>query len=206
MLNFLKRALTPASSSPAVAELSSTQGGFLSPTSYREAEASIPSVIACADLIVNSITNMPVRLVRYEGTRAENVDDHPILKMLREPAPHLNGFADLLAVCYRSLIAYGNAAIVIDDATQRLVPIPWTHCSISSIGSDKMRYSISMPYTGKTRLYTAGQVIHLRTNATDDGGYYGKAPMQRAFRAVGLSRTIEESTTCLLYTSPSPRD
>ena len=135
MFNFLKRALTPASS-PAVTELPSTQGGFLSPLSYREAESYIPTVVACCDLVVNSVTNLPVRLVRYEGTKALVVDDHPILKLLKNPAPHLNGFADLISVCCRSLIAYGNAAIVV-DSSNTLIPIPWTHCSISSIGSDK---------------------------------------------------------------------
>ena len=196
MFKFLKRMLTtPASSSPAENELAAVQSDFLSPLSYREAESAIPTVVACADLLLNSVSSLPVRILRYEGTKAEVIDDHPILNLLREPAPHLNGFADLISVCMRSLIAYGNAIIIIDDATQKLVPIPWTYCSLNNVGSEDMRYSISRPYIGKSKIYTADQIIHLRTNISDDGGFSGRAPLARAFRAVGLAQTIEQATT-----------
>lgn len=190
---FKRQASTPRSG---YAENISALQSQLTPIDFLEAENYLPTVVACVDLIVNSMASLPVRVVRKEATSKTVIDDHPILRALRNPPRHLSGWGDVMRVTIRSLLAYGNAVIVIDnDDDQRvtLEPVPWPYCSITSLSASQLEYQITRPYRSGSMRYPQSQVIHIRTHS-DDGGVYGRSVLERGGASVALVKLIEQAT------------
>lgn len=168
----------------------------LSPIGFLDAENYLPTVVACIDLIVNSVSALPVRVCRKEATLKTVVDDHPLLRALRSPNRHLSGFSDVMRVTVRSLLAYGNAIIVVDnddDMRVTIDPVPWPYCSITNLSATQLEYQVSRPYRGPSMRYPASQIIHLKTH-TDDGGIYGRSVLERGGASVALVKLIEQAT------------
>ena len=202
MFKFLKRRSVEqrqATSSLYVQNISALQDTQLTPISALQAESVIPPLCACVDLIANTIASTPLHVVRFqEESRRQIVPDHMLMDVFRSPAPHLTGISELLRIVMRSLLLFGNSVIVIDgeDGEVTLDPIPWPYCGIVNLSEERLTYQISRPYRGKARLYQANRIIHLKINS-DDGGIYGRSPLQRAGASFALVQQVERSTFSL---------
>lgn len=176
-----------------VDQLSSLSYDYLTPLSFRDSESYLPTVIACIDLICNSLGSLPVKIVRFDGKRREVLDDHYLIPILTNPNPQLNGFGELMRIACRQLLAYGNAIIVIErkDGEVRLTPVPWGYCTVPFKENPDVYY-INWPNNEQLTL-PPSQVIHVRL-ASDDGGYIGKPPLARASANVALVKLIEQAT------------
>ena len=168
----------------------------LSPIGFLDAENYLPTVVACIDLITQSIASLPVRVCRREATSRVVVTDHPITRALRNPGRHQAGFSDLMRTAVRSLLAYGNGIIVIDNDDNMQVTleaIPWVYCSITNLSAPQLEYQVSRPHRSGSMRYPASQIIHLKTHS-DDGGVYGRSVLERGGASVALVKLIEQAT------------
>ena len=194
MYEWLKRIFeTRQSVTTPVDQLASLSYDYLTPLNFKESEAYLPTVIACIDLICNSLGSLPVKVCRYDGKRKEVLDDHFLVPILNNPNPKLNGFGELMRIACRQLLAYGNAIIIIDrqDGEVRLTPVPWGYCTVPYRENPDV-YRISWPENEQVTL-PPSRVIHVRL-ASDDGGYIGKPPLARGSSNVALIKLIEQAT------------
>ena len=117
MLNWLKSKLTTRQATPpAEQQLAAIAGvgDFITPLTYKDAESSLPAVVACVEYITNSLSSLKMQLVRREGSSKEVIYDHPIANLIRNPHPQLMGTTELLSCSMLDLLAYGNSIITID--------------------------------------------------------------------------------------------
>ena len=84
---FEKRQATAGDQLAAIAGISD----FTTPLSVRESESYIPWVLACVDFIAKSVSSLPVRLCRRQGTEKEVIEDHAVAELLKNPHPRLDG-------------------------------------------------------------------------------------------------------------------
>lgn len=194
MFKWLKRKFeTRQAITTPVDQLSSLSYDYLTPLSFKDSESYLPTVIACIDLICNSLGSLPVKIVRFEGKRREVLDNHYLMPILTNPNPQLNGFGELMRISCRQLLAFGNAIIVIErkDGEVRLTPVPWGYCTVPYRDNPDVYY-INWPNNERLAL-PPSQVIHVRL-ASDDGGYIGKPPLARGGSNVALIKLIEQAT------------
>jgi phage portal protein BeeE len=77
---------------------------------YLEAIGLFPWVTACVDAIAKAAASIPVKLVRGRGDDAEEIDDHPILDLLRDPNDDQGQF-EFLYSCHQHLGFTGESMI-----------------------------------------------------------------------------------------------
>ena len=198
MLKWLKEKLTTRQAPAAEQQLAAISGvgDFLTPLSYKDAESSLPAVVACVEYIVSSLSSLKMQLVRRDGSSKEIIYDHPIAELLRDPHPQLMGSSELLSLSMMDLLAYGNSIITIDtiDGKPVLSPIPWGYitCPYREYSAG---YRVTYPGQDSVAL-PSSRVIHLRIGAVD-GGFIGRPILGRSQEAVSLAKLVEKSTRSL---------
>ena len=173
-------------------------GDFLTPISWRQAESSLPAVVACVEYIVSSLSSLKMQVVRRDEASKEIIYDHPIAELIRDPNPQFMGTSELLALSMMDLLAYGNSVITIDsmDDTPVLTPIPWSYVSSPPYrSSPDTGYRITYG-TQDSVAVPRSRIIHLRVGATD-GGWIGRPILGRSQEAVALAKLVEQSTKAL---------
>lgn len=198
MLKWLKDKLTTRQAPPAEQQLAAIAGigDFLTPLSYKDAESSLPAVVACVEYIVSSLSSLKLQLVRRDGSSKEIIYDHPIAELIRNPHPQLMGTTELLSLSVLDLLAFGNSVITIDtmDGQPVLTPIPWGYISCP-YREYSAGYRVTYPGQDSVAL-PSSRVIHLRIGAVD-GGFIGRPILGRSAEAVSLAKLVEKSTRSL---------
>ena len=197
MFNFLKK-LTTRQAPVAEQQLASIAGigDFMTPLSNKDAESSLPAVVACVEYIVSSLSSLKMQVVRRDGSSKEIVYDHSVAELIRDPHPQLMGTSELLALSMLDLLAYGNSIITIDtmDGMPVLTPIPWGYvtCPYREYSAG---YRVTYPGQDSVAV-PASRVIHIRIGAVD-GGFIGRPILGRSQDSVTLAKLVEKSTRSL---------
>ena len=175
---------------------------YLSPLTFKEAESYLPTVMGCIDLISNTLATLPVKVLRYDGTRKEVLNNHWLNPLLNNPNRYQNRFGEYIRYCCRQLLAYGNSITLITTTNGRatLEPIPWQYVQ-SPYRENPDTYVVSWPGAERV-IVPPSQIVHVRL-ASDDS-YIGKSPLQRAGNATALAKIVEQATQGIWRNSCKP--
>ena len=136
-----------------------------SAASYETLYKSQPFVYAVINKRMNAIARLPIHsYVLGENDNRERVTNHPLVRLLRRPAPRLTEW-QMKAHASRSLDVHGNALYLkIREAgagspVAELYPIPWANVTVYSDDSGPIEYQISL--SGPTLAVSPEEVWHI---------------------------------------------
>ncbi|QQN74820.1 phage portal protein [Croceicoccus sp. YJ47] len=158
--------------------------GYYAGLNARAAE-NLSSVLACVNVIGESLGYIPALVYRREGTARVEVPAHPLLKLVRYGVNDGMTWPDFVShlVCSTLLTGNGLAEIIRNGNGQLagLVYIPWGNVTVAELSSGRLAYDVG-DGRGKVRRLLQGEVLHLR-DRTDDG-LIGRSRLSRAADAV----------------------
>lgn len=164
--------------------------GYHAGVSARFAENNA-TVLACVNLIGESMGSLPVIVYRREGDARVEVPGHPLAALVRTGANPSMTWPDTISHVVASALLTGNGLMEIvrgsDGQLASLAYIPWGNVTVAELSSGRLAYDVS-DGRGNTRRLLASEVIHLR-DRTDDGKI-GRSRLSRAadaFEAVNLA-------------------
>ncbi|MGX8940531.1 phage portal protein [Symbiopectobacterium sp. Eva_TO] len=166
----------------------SASGEYVSPTTAE----SLPAVMNAVTVISEAVAAMPCYLYRvthHDGQEArEWLSDHPVDYLLNEAPNDCQTAYQFKRTLMRHCLLNGNAYAVIewgkDGQPKSLHPYPPQAVTVNQIGDHRYAYTVTEPYSGKSRTYLQHEVLHLRY-ATDDG-FMGRSPITQCRETLGL--------------------
>jgi HK97 family phage portal protein len=188
-----------------ITELSGTRS--ISP---RLAE-NLSTVLGCVGAISGAIASLPVWVYRRTPNGRELVEDHPIMRLVRNGPNQYQTWPDFLEWWTASTLLRGNglAEITRDSAGQvkELSPIPWEHASVSLLPSGRLAYDVTRIQatyggTGQIRRLLDGEVTHLRDRSDD--GLLGRSRLQRAASVVSVGLAVQEHAAAMFENQATP--
>jgi len=145
----------------------------------------VPAYAACVRILSDSIAQMPLRLRRKTDDGAEDVTDHPTIRVLRDPDPKrpaLTGQALIKGVT-QSMVIHGNGyleQVRVNRGAKlfSLKPIAPERVQLCLDDMDEIVYRVdaSTIMAGKTRQQRelkAPDILHFRGTYADSEGYLG---------------------------------
>lgn len=153
---------------------------------------SLPAVMNAISVISEAVATMPCFLykVRHKDGQEERewLSNHAVDFLLNENPNEVQTAYQFKRTMMRHCLLSGNAYAVIkwglDGQPQSLYPYAPGFVVPERIGDRKFRYTITEPYTGKSRAYLQEEILHLRY-ATEDG-FLGRSPITICREALGL--------------------
>ena len=144
------------------------------------------AVCGCIGAISSTLASLPARVYRNVDGGRQEVSNHPVARLIRNPCPHLT-WPDFAEWFVSQTLLFGNGLAVIEyDGAGRPVglhPVPWPFVQVMVLESGRLAYNITqfiMPWGGDglARRYLDSEVLHLRDRSSD--GYLGVSRLARA--------------------------
>lgn len=189
----------------AIAELTGTRA--INP---RLAE-NLSTVLGCVGAISGAISSLPLWVYRRTPNGRELIEDHPIMRLIRNGPNHYQTWPDFVEWWVASTLLRGNglAEIKRDSAGQvvELSPVPWEHASVVLLPSGRLAYDIVAIQsfyggTGQLRRLLDGEVTHLRDRSDD--GLLGRSRLQRAASVVSVGLAVQEHAAAMFENQATP--
>ncbi len=154
--------------------------GYYAGVSARAAE-NLSAVLACTNVIADSLASIPAIVYRRDGDSRVEVADHPLKRLTMLGVSQGMTWPEFLAHLVASTLLTGNGLAEIVRAGNGqlagLEYIPWGRVTVSQLMSGRLAYAVT-DTRGQTRRLLQGEVIHLR-DRTDDG-LIGRSRLSRA--------------------------
>lgn len=149
---------------------------------------SVSAVYACVSAISETTASLPLILFRRDGEDRERATDHPLYSVLHDQANEQQTALEFREWMQASILLRGNAFAKIvrsyDGQVRELLPLAPDRVTVLRVGD-----SIGYDYTdqkGSVHRLLAGEVLHLRHRAGDDG-VLGVSPIAAAREVIGLA-------------------
>ncbi len=165
-----------------------------------------PIVYRAVRLVAQTAASLPFLL--HDG--AKELDDHPLLALLKQPNPH-QGAADFLEALYGHLLVSGNAyveAVEIDGAIRELYALRPDRMSVVP---DASGWPAAFEYAANGRVVRFAQdgegriapILHIREfHPLDD--YYGFPPLEAAQVSLDVHNSANAWNKALLDNAARP--
>lgn len=153
----------------------------------------VTTVLACARVIAEGIAQVPLVLMREDGTTRLPAKDHPLYFLLhRRPNEWMTSFEfrDMMGL---HLVLAGNFYAfksVSGGKVRSLIPFEPGSVSVRRLSDHTLTYRVSMA-DGQTQDVPAEAMWHVRGPSWN--GYLGLEPVALAREAIGLALSTEES-------------
>ena len=147
------------------------------------------AIWACVDVIASAVASLPPRIYRDTGTEREEIKDHALAPLLKQPNPSQT-WPDFMQWKIRQALLFGNALTALEPT--RLQPAPWTGVQPKATRRGLL-FRISTGPRDRPRVRTLGRhrVIHLKD--ISDDGYLGKSRLSRCADALGIIDEVQRS-------------
>ena len=138
------------------------------PKSSLSVLAAFPFPYACCSAISTDLSQVPLKVYRGRGKNAEQLDEHPVLDLLRQPSSRISGIQFRRQI-YTDAVLVGNCYILIAGSNEpmsllRLHPSRVTVSPLQDGQPDKYIYE-----GGSTDAqYDYDQVLHVRSPSWSD--------------------------------------
>lgn len=179
--------------------------------SVRSAE-NLSTVMACVGAIAGGISSLPALIYRNTPDGREEVDDHPVARMIRGGVNERESWPDFLDLWVSNALLLGNglAEIVFDDrgAARELRSQPWDRVTARLLQSRRLAFDVSDPTglygpAGKPRRLLQGEVLHLKDRSDD--GLLGRSRLSRAREAIGTGIATQRFAGAMYKNGATPR-
>jgi HK97 family phage portal protein len=154
-------------------------------------------VLACVRLLAESASVLPLLLYRREADRRDRLEDHPLSRLLRLPAPATTQ-ANLVAQTVGSLAARGNAFWGLfrdaDGALAQVAVLPVDRVKVDLQAGGQPRYVLTDDH-GRQTTHGTRDILHFKGLSTD--GRMGLSPIAQCREALGLATALQQSASAL---------
>lgn len=173
---------------------------------------SLATVMACVGAIAGGIASLPAYVYRATPDGREEVDDHPLARMIRDGVNDRESWPDFLELWTANALLRGNglAEMVVDDrgAVRELRSAPWDRVTARLLPSGRLAFDIRDPTgifgpAGKPRRLLQGDVLHLKDRSDD--GILGRSRLSRAREAVGAGIAVQHFAGAMYRNGATPR-
>lgn len=189
----------------------------IGPTSAGElvttrAAEGLSTVTACVGAIASGIASLPAIVYRLTPEGREEVDGHPLARMIRDGVNDRESWPDFLEAVVANAVARGNglAEIVADDRgrLRGLRSIPWEFVAPRILPSGNLAFDVTDASgiygpAGKPRRLIQGEVLHLKDRSDD--GLLGRSRLSRAREAVGAGLAVQRFAGSMYRNGATPR-
>jgi HK97 family phage portal protein len=160
---------------------------FVSPD---QAVSVLAVAAACIGLISEGLASLPLTVYRkLEDGGREAVESNPLHRLLNDAVNDQMTAFEFRELLGRDLTTYGNAyARIVRDgrgAVQELHYLAHGATGVERLTTGRLRYRYSDPLTGRSSVFLAEEIVHLRVFSKD--GLLGVSPLVRAQGAVSLA-------------------
>lgn len=178
--------------------------GYFAGIAGRNAE-NISPVLACVNLIGDSLGSIPALIYRREGDNRKEYPAHPLAKLVRQGVNPDMTWPEFMAHIMASTLLTGNGlAEIIRGGNGQLAGlryIPWGFVTVSELSSGRLAYDVS-DARGNMRRLLSGEVIHLRDRTND--GMIGVSRLSRAGEALEAVNAANTHARTFLGNGASP--
>jgi len=130
--------------------------------------AAFPFPYACVTAISTDLSQVPIKVTRGRGKKAEQLDDHPILELLRQPSSRISG-AQFRRQIYTDMVLVGNCYILVagNNEPMSLLRLHPSRVTVSPLQDGQPDQYI---YEGGSSPahYDYEQVLHVRSPSWSD--------------------------------------
>jgi HK97 family phage portal protein len=170
------------------------------------------TILACVQAIGGGIASLPALVYRMTPDGREEVDDHPLARMIRDGVNDRESWPDFLEMLVANAVLRGNGlAEIVTDSNGRLRELrsaPWQWVAARAVPSGRLVFDVSDPFgiygpPGHTRRLIPGEVIHLK-DRTDDG-LLGRSRLSRAREVVGTGLALQHFSGAQWRNGATPR-
>lgn len=207
-----RRAETWGTMDPRLAEAlgggESSSGEVVSATSAEN----LSTVMACVGAIAGGIASLPALVYRITPDGREEVDDHPLARMIRDGVNDRESWPDFLELWTSNAALRGNglAEMVTDNrgAVRELRSAPWNRVSPRILPSGRLAFDVTdmaglYAPAGRPRRLLQDEVLHLKDRSDD--GYLGRSRLSRAREAVGAGIAVQRFAGAMYRNGATPR-
>ena len=143
--------------------------GSYDPKASLSALAAFPWPFACVQAISSDLSKLPIKVYRGRGSEAEQLDDHPILRLLEQPSSRV-GSTLFRRQLYTDLVLTGNAFTLIaginePQALLRLHPSRMLVVPLEDGQPSEYEY---ISGGGQPARYSYEQIMHVRAPSWSD--------------------------------------
>lgn len=202
---FEKRSATPPLRGDTVASVA----GVFYPVGPVAAE-NVASVTACCNVIASAIASLPPILYRLRAGNKVEVEDHPLLSLVRQGPNEQSTWFDMIEAWVASMLLFGNGLLAIDrDDTGGLIGlrfIPWSWVTVSRAASGRLLYDVNelgtLGAAGRSYRLLETEVLHLKDRSDD--GLIGRPRLGRAGDAIAAAIVAQATARSFLNNAMMP--
>jgi HK97 family phage portal protein len=171
----------------------------------------LSTVLACVGAISGAISSLPVWVYRRTPNGRELVEDHSIMRLVRNGPNRHQTWPDFLEWWIASTLLRGNGLSEVkrDSSGQvrELIPVPWEHASVVLLPSGRLAFDITEIHsiyggTGRMRRLFGEEVTHLRDRSDD--GLLGRSRLQRASAVISAGLAVQEHANAMFQNQATP--
>jgi HK97 family phage portal protein len=154
----------------------------------------LSAVYACVKVIAESLSSLPLHLIRDEDGVKSRARDHPLYGVLHDLANIETTSLNFREAMFGSLLLWGNAYAVIERQAGHVTALWFLKPQYMTVERDRetqeLKYKYREEAIGKTYEYQAKDIFHVIGFSTD--GVKGMSPIAAARDTIGLAFAAEE--------------
>lgn len=151
----------------------------------------VSAVYACATLIADTMSQLPVGVFKRDGDKREPVADHAVNKLVHGPVNDYQGWKALMRVAEGHRQLRGNLYLQVERNAGGAPVGLWPLSSATPKRKENGTLVYEVLAGGERRELPPADVVHVKGLSTSTNGLIGLSPVEAAHRAIRLGTYAE---------------